>query len=88
MFNCMELREPSEHDDWTGFSVVSGPAAEPCENPGGVGKGAFRMRVLLFLGVSFKALADLFEHGLVFRDQRHLLAAGRQRHRAPPRVAS
>ena len=46
------IRHPSEHDEWAGFSVVSGPSAEAGADPGGVGERAFGMRVLLPLGLA------------------------------------
>ena len=47
MFEGVELGEASEHDDGTWLSVIAGPAAEPCEDPCGIGERAVGMRVFL-----------------------------------------
>jgi len=57
MLDGVELCEAAEHDDWAGFSVVAGPAAEPGEDPGCVGERSAGVWVLLPLGLAFEALA-------------------------------
>ena len=65
MLDGVELGEASDHDDGAWLSVVAGPAAEPCEDPGGIGERAFGMRVLLLCGLAFEGLADALQGGLV-----------------------
>ena len=43
-----ELVEAMEHDDGSGFSVVSGPSSEAGADPGGEGEGAFWVGVFCF----------------------------------------
>jgi hypothetical protein len=65
MFDRVELGVPPQYDDGTGFSVIAGPAAEPCEDPSGVSERALGMRIFLLLGFAFEAFADLLKHGHV-----------------------
>ncbi len=58
MLDGVEFGEASEHDDGARFSVVSGPAAEAREDPGGEGERAFGMGILLLCGLAFEAQAN------------------------------
>src|SRR5438128_6639824 len=65
MLDGVELGEASDHDDGAWLSVIASPAPEPCEDPRGIGKRAFGMRVLLLVGLTFEGLADTLQDRLV-----------------------
>ena len=65
MFDGVELDEAREHDDGARLSIVAGPTAEACKDPGGEGKRALWMRVLLARGLALEAGRDGLESGLV-----------------------
>src|SRR5271166_2988005 len=67
VFDGVELGEASEHDDRAWLAVVTGPAAEPCEDPCGIGKRAGRMGILLLGGLALEALTDSLKGRLVTR---------------------
>ena len=48
MLDGVEFGEASEHDNGARFSIVSGPAAEAREDPGGEGERAFGMGIFCF----------------------------------------
>ena len=96
-----ELIDAVEHDDGTGFSIVSGPSSEACAYPCGEGEGAFGVGIFLFFGLAFERGRDGFESGPVFGfedvperssgtavavlDHLHAGDAGRKGHRAERR---
>ena len=61
-----ELIEAMEHDDGSGFSVISGPSSEAGADPSGEGEGAFWVGVFLLFGLAFERGGDGFESGPVF----------------------
>jgi len=65
MFDGVELSEASEQDDWPWFSVVAGPTAEPCEDPGCIGERGFWVWVLLLFGLAFETVADALQGRLI-----------------------
>ena len=69
MLDRVELSEPPEHHDRTGFSVISGPAAQPGEHPSGISKRPLGVRVFLLFGFAFEILIDALERRLVVRDR-------------------
>src|ERR1700693_2666479 len=67
MFDGLEANEALEHDDGTRLSVVAGPAAQACEDPGGEGERASGMRIFLARSLAFEVCRDRFESEAIFR---------------------
>src|ERR1700680_5269160 len=67
MFDGLEANEALEHDDGTRFSVVAGPAAQACEDPGGECERASVMRIFLARSLAFEVCRDRFESEAIFR---------------------
>src|ERR1019366_7799385 len=61
----LHAKEALEHHNRAWLTIVPGPTAEARANPRAIGQRSFRMRVLLFLGPTFKAGANGFHGGLI-----------------------
>src|SRR5713101_1591665 len=67
MFDGVEANQALEHDDGTRLSVVAGPAAQACQDPGGECERASGMRIFLARSLAFEVGRDRFESEAIFR---------------------